>query len=294
MTTDLAKRESTFPTLSKEDIELVKNTVAVGLNNIEFNLFIYTSKQLNLNPLLHQIHAVKRKDKMTIQIGIDGFRILSDRTGKLAGIERDVVVDNGKVIGAWAKVYRTDWKEPAYNKVWLEEYIQKNQEGQPMAMWAKMPKAMIMKCAEAGAHRMAFPDVFSGIYSDEEMDQAGNEIPKVLNGNQPEIEETETEIKEDQETKEISFNKHGKVDWTYFWVKVRELGIPDTEVHNIAGVESLKDFSIEQIDKLYSELLSFKNHIEDQRDNPLLNKEENISKQESFDNQNNEQGNDPK
>jgi hypothetical protein len=93
---------------------------------------------------------------------------------------------------------------------------------------------------------------------------------------------------------EISFNKHGQVDWSYFWAKVKELGITRNDVHGVAGVESVKDFSIEQIDKLYSELLSFKNHIEDQRDNPLLNKEENISKQESFDNQTNEQGNGPK
>jgi len=42
------------------------------------------------------------------------------------------------------------------------------------SMWARMPTIMIRKCAEALALRMAFPDALHGVYTREEMDQAGD------------------------------------------------------------------------------------------------------------------------
>ena len=45
--------------------------------------------------------------------------------------------------------------------------------------WKKMPRLMIEKCAEAQALRAGWPDSFSGLYVEEEMDQAREKMRDV-------------------------------------------------------------------------------------------------------------------
>src|ERR1700743_2658465 len=170
---------------SQEKIELIKRTIAVGTTNDELQLFLYASKKTGLDPLTRQIYAVKRwnqaagREVMTVQTGIDGYRLIADRTGKLAGIS-DYAYDSeegknpnkasvtvkklleGGVIAEFTATAR--WSE----------YVQlKN--GKPTTMWEKMPYLMLGKCAEALALRKAFPADLSGVYTAEEMSQADND-----------------------------------------------------------------------------------------------------------------------
>lgn len=165
------------------EIDLIKRTMTVGATDDELALFLYTARHVGLDPLRRQIHFVKRKrydpetqkyiDVGTIQTGIDGYRLISDRTGKLRGIKRGVIRDDkGQLIGAWAEVYRSDWDFPARTEVSFVEYCQTDKNGNPMAMWKTIPETMIQKVAEVAAHRMAFPDRFANLYSDDEMMQA--------------------------------------------------------------------------------------------------------------------------
>jgi phage recombination protein Bet len=144
------------------------------------------AKRSGLDPFSKQVHFVKRKvwngakkayDEVgTIQTGIDGYRAIAERTGTLAGID-DAVFDsedkdhpnkatvtvhrflNGTRIGFTASAR------------WAE-YAALDRDGNPAAMWKKMPYLMLAKCAEALALRKAFPNNLSGIYSNEEMAQA--------------------------------------------------------------------------------------------------------------------------
>ena len=171
------------PTISRDQVELIKKTVAIGATDDELKLFLYQAEKRGLDPLTRQIHFIKRKrwnddtksyDEVgTIQTGIDGFRLIADRTGKLGGIKRGVITgDNGELLRAWAEVYRNDWKEPAREEVSFKEYCQKKKDGEPMGLWKTMPETMLKKVAEAAALRMAFPENLSGLYSDDEMSQA--------------------------------------------------------------------------------------------------------------------------
>jgi phage recombination protein Bet len=168
-----------------EQMQLITSTVARGASPQELQLFLYRCKLMGLNPLKPgQIHFVKYGNSPgTIVVGIEGFRSIAGRTGKLSGIERGVNKnENGQVIEGWAKVYRSDWQHPASETVPFSEY---NTGKGP---WAKMPETMIKKVAEAAALRMAFPDDLGGVYETSEMDQAAKN-PHAPSNMQPEADE---------------------------------------------------------------------------------------------------------
>ena len=82
MTTAVTKRETVLKQFTNEELDLIKNTVAKGATDNELKLFLYTAKERGLNPLTRQIHFVKRGDNGVIQTGIDGFRLIAERTGQ--------------------------------------------------------------------------------------------------------------------------------------------------------------------------------------------------------------------
>lgn len=171
-----------------EQIRLVKDTIArnADLSDNEFRLFVATCQRMNLDPLARQIHAVKRKGKLSIQVGIDGFRAIADRTKVYAGnsepayevreLEVDTKDGRGVIEVPWIatvtvrKIVVDEARDFTASARWLEYYPGDGDSG---FFWRKMPYLMLGKCAEALALRKAFPAELSGIYIPEEMDQAG-------------------------------------------------------------------------------------------------------------------------
>lgn len=152
-----------------DQMRLITDTVAKGATPDELKLFLYRCTNMGLDPLKPgQVHFVKYGTGAgSIVIGIEGFRSIAGRTGKLSGVKRGVIKnEKGKLTYAWAEVYRSDWKEPAREEVPFDEY---NTGRGP---WQKMPETMLKKVAECAALRMAFPDSLGGVYESSEMDQA--------------------------------------------------------------------------------------------------------------------------
>lgn len=163
-------------------IAVLKQIVGSTLTNTEFAFFLEVCKATQLNPFQRQIYAIKRgkgeESKMTIQIGIDGSRLIAERSGKYAGQLgpqwcgpdgkwRDVWLEKEPPAAARVGILRTDFKEPIWGIARYSSYVQSNN-----AIWAKMSDVMIAKCAESLALRKAFPALLSGLYTKEEMDQA--------------------------------------------------------------------------------------------------------------------------
>jgi len=174
-----------------EEVGLIKKTVGKeAVNDDEFKRFLYRASKMGLNPLDGTIHLLTRNRKNesgkwektnVIIVGIDGFRIAADRSGKLAGIKREAVYnDKGQLIRAVAEVYRKDWDQPAREVIPYREYCQVK-DGKPVGLWASMPETMLKKCAEAAALRMAFASELAGIYIPEEILQGEEEIPEEKN-----------------------------------------------------------------------------------------------------------------
>jgi phage recombination protein Bet len=164
--------------LTQDRLELVRRTIAPDLTDAELELFGATCRRLGLDPLARQIHAVKRSGRMTIQAGIDGLRLVAQRTGDYAGQEgphwcgpdgqwRDVWLEKAPPAAARMGVYRRGFSSPLWAVARWDSYAVPQSP-----TWKKMPDVMLAKCAEALALRRAFPAELAGVYGAEEMHQA--------------------------------------------------------------------------------------------------------------------------
>jgi len=172
-----------------EQERMIRDQYASGASPEEFAVLMEIAKERRLNPLLRQIHFVKRWDNQksryvwAAQISIDGMRAVAQRTGRYNGQdEPEFGPLNGKGFPEWSKVrvYRKDWDRPAVGLVYWREYVQTTQAGQPTKFWLDMPMNQLAKCAEAQALRKAFPEDCGGLYTDTEMEQATNDQPRPM------------------------------------------------------------------------------------------------------------------
>jgi phage recombination protein Bet len=173
-------QKETVNQYTREQLDLLKKTVATGLDDNEFRLLIEVAQGTGLNLFQRQIYGIKRGGKMTIQTGIDGYRLVAARTGRHAGTSDAEFDSQDGNQPKWARVtvkkimpngFIADYTATAR---WTE-YVQ---EQSPM--WRKMPFLMLSKCAEALALRKAFPAELSGVYTSEEMMQADDVIPVIV------------------------------------------------------------------------------------------------------------------
>jgi phage recombination protein Bet len=178
----------------KDRAEVLRDSYMPGASEEELKAFTAVCNRTGLDFLSREIYAVKRWDsaqkceRWAFQTGIDGYRKIAESTGAYAGqvapqwcgedgIWKECWLLPTPPVAARVGVLRKGFEGPQYRVALWREYVQTNREGQPTAMWRKMPTLMLAKCAEAQALRATFPAQFEGVYTEEEMGQADNEQP---------------------------------------------------------------------------------------------------------------------
>lgn len=144
--------------------------------------FAQTVARTQLDPIARQIYCIERGGKYTISIGIDGARLVAQRTGEYAGQKPIEWTGDGKEwVEVWLEseppkaarcgVMRKGFVEPLYAVATWEGYAPYF-GGKLSNMWSQHGPLMLGKCAEMLALRKAFPMELSGLYVAEEMDSA--------------------------------------------------------------------------------------------------------------------------
>lgn len=186
--------------VNRDQIDLIKRTVAKGATDDELQLFLLVAKKHRLDPFTRQLHLIRRWSEhtlngipdpktgkegkgcyiATIQIGIDGFRQMASRYpdfGATSEAEYGPDTKDGVyTVPTWAriKVFKKGLAEPTVGTAYWQEYSPDMTQNIAF-MWKKMPRHMLAKCAEALALRKAFPDL-ADIYTTEEMAQHDQKI----------------------------------------------------------------------------------------------------------------------
>lgn len=142
----------------------------------QFDFFLSQCDALDIDPRLPRFAMGKlipsenpSTQEVVIQLGIMGYRAVAHDTGCLAGIEtteKHYDADN-RLAAVTVTVYRlVQGQKCAFS------FTARYEEYAPISLAQyrdTMPHHWLEKCAEAGAHRRAFPKQFANVYVQEEL-----------------------------------------------------------------------------------------------------------------------------
>lgn len=176
---------------SQDQVAVLRNLGVENASREELAVYFHTCARTGLDPFARQIYMIQRQGKQTIQTGIDGFRLVAQRTtertkGTLGyedplwcgedGVWKDVWLSKEPPVASKSVVIRNGGRFPAV--ALYDEYVGRKRNGEANAMWSSKPALMLQKCAAALALRSAFPQDLSGLYVKEETDHH-NQLPAV-------------------------------------------------------------------------------------------------------------------
>lgn len=246
---------------------LLRRTVARDCSSDEFELFVMQCERTGLDPSSRQIYLIERsaKDangnwikKYDIQISIDGYRLVAQRSGEYEGQSGPFWCGtDGQWVDVWLNAYppsaakvgvwRRGFREPVWGVAKYEEYAQLKKDGKPNTMWAKMPANQLAKCAESLALRKAYPQELSGLYTDVEMEQAQDvavetpTIQAIVDSGLTSVDDIER-IEAGGPADEPHWTE--TQNWKTFYVYcTKNLGLTHDEVHEALEVDSAKKFA---------------------------------------------------
>ena len=151
-----------------EKVALIRNQLCPKASDGELAFFIAVAERTGLDPFTHQIRAIKRwskdGDKLSIEIGMDGWRLIAERTGRYRGnlgpewcgpdgVWQSVWLHPAPPMAARYAVLVEGWTAPCWGTALYRSYAATGKDGKPMGKWVTMPEQMLALAAERQATR---------------------------------------------------------------------------------------------------------------------------------------------
>lgn len=228
---------------TEAEVGLIARGIMRGASDDAVTTFLIQAQKAGLDPFARQIYAIRRGSTWSTQTSIDGFRTVAERSGQYAGQLGpwwcgsdgewvDVWLGDGPPAAARIGVMRKDFNEPLFAVARFEAYAQ----GGPM--WKRMPDLMIAKVAESLALRRAFPQELSGLYTSDEMEQAGGTRPEpevVEPEPLPDVGDARTAEDMNRLLEQLRAHRHGGEHRRYLWNRMlavaEEIGVQWSSEH---------------------------------------------------------------
>jgi phage recombination protein Bet len=234
-----------------EQVNTIRETVAKGATDNELKMFLHLSQTYGLDPFAKEIWFMKMDSKPVIMTSRDGYLKIANNSPDFEGIVSDAVYEGdmfrrspdrvdhqygvkqrGRIIGAYALVYRKGIRFPVYVFAPFANYDKNNN------VWRTYPHAMILKVAESMALKRAFS--LSGLVSREELDIEDKD------GNAPEHTEAAAKALGTAAVARQIFEKYKELLGNDFHAR--------NAILKVTGGRGSKDLTSEDIDALYSDL----------------------------------------
>ena len=173
--------------VTQEQMTIARNTVAKGLNNDQFAVYLYNCQRQGVHPLDGLIVPIVRKEgdgteRLTFVTTVDLLRSRAADTGDYAGSDDPIFSEYGgdkdntpgmATVTVWKLVQSQKCSFTATAR--YEEYYPGEKQG---FMWRSKPHVMLGKCAEGLALRKAFPKQLAGLYLEEELQKENKPSPR--------------------------------------------------------------------------------------------------------------------
>lgn len=166
MSTEIKKQDKNTVQVIDFTAKATEYLTAMGLQLPEKHkkMFLELSQAYGLNPFKREIYAVGYGENFNIITGYEVYIRRAENSGKLDGWSVDV---KGKAsdwsLSATITIYRKDWSHPFEHTVYYHECVSKNRDGNPTAIWNKMPVFMTKKVAIAQGFRLCFSEDLGGM-----------------------------------------------------------------------------------------------------------------------------------
>lgn len=201
MTNELIKYQDESGEVVQITMNDVRNYICPEASDKDIVMFLNLCQAQKLNPWKKDAYLVgfTGRDgifRASIITGKEVFTKRANANKKYQGFEAGVTYINARgevcqregsavykaaketLVGGWCRVF-VEGRKPFYDEVTLEEY------STGKSGWVKMPATMIRKVALVHCLREAFPDDFQGLYTAEEMGNAGDAVLQQDNAPKP-------------------------------------------------------------------------------------------------------------